>query len=166
MIRTCTHADCDKPARSATSPLCKMHYHRMYRHGTVERVATQVRTGPGRRYRSAHRPGHPLAMANGKVYVHRAVLFDAIGPGVHPCNWCRSPVAWDATRGDPRMLSVDHLNGEGDDNRPENLVPACSTCNATRGAQNRHRALKAIGWWSNHDTISRLSAGGRRTPIG
>jgi hypothetical protein len=144
-----------------------MHYHRQYRHGDAHKTAHKagVTASKGRRYRSAYRPGHPLAMANGKVYVHRAELYDKIGAGVHRCHWGGIAVRWEATRGDADCLNVDHLNGLGDDNSPDNLVPSCPACNTTRGSQARADALRSAGWWSEHDTIARLSKGGRKIRI-
>ena len=43
--KTCDIADCEKPARSRTAALCKMHYHRLYRYGTLERTTTLVERG-------------------------------------------------------------------------------------------------------------------------
>jgi 5-methylcytosine-specific restriction endonuclease McrA len=69
---------------------------------------------------------HPLAVV-GWVRQHRAVLYDAIGPGTHPCHNCGTPVTWGAT------LEIDHINHTREDNRPENLRPACRSC------QNAHK---------------------------
>jgi len=157
--RTCSVEGCVKPPRSGSAEWCKMHYHRWYRHGSVDSCATGVPTGPGRLYRLLELPGHPLADSANKVWEHRVVLFATIGPGVHPCRWCGKSVSWDSTRGDTDCLVADHVNGRGDDNRPENLVPACVACNNTRGAQARHDALVAAGFWSNHDTIARTRVG-------
>jgi 5-methylcytosine-specific restriction endonuclease McrA len=72
--------------------------------------------------------GHPLAIA-GWVREHRLVLYRAIGPGTHPCHHCGEFVEWGNT------LEVDHLNHDRQDNRPDNLRPAC------RGCQNAHRRI-------------------------
>lgn len=135
-----------------------MHYHRWYRHGDVRRVASKgsVSVSLGRRYRSVYKPRHPLATKNGKVYEHRMVLFDEIGPGPHACHWCETEVDW-LPKGDPRELQPDHLNDDGADNRIENLVPACRRCNALRGTQRRSDALREAGWWSNNDTVGNLA---------
>lgn len=85
---------------------------------------------------------HPLAtMASRnrsgnlvKLGEHRIVLYEKIGPGTHPCHWCKRPVRWapgEGPGGD--RLSCDHLNSDRKDNRPENLVPSCHGCNALRG---------------------------------
>lgn len=162
----CRVPECTKPVRSSGAELCGMHYHRLYRHGSVEKVArgpehTVVRG----RYKKAHAPGHPLACITGMVYVHRRILYDLIGPGSHACHWCAKSIVWEVPEGDPSRLHVDHLNGVRDDNRSENLVPACKACNTTRGCQARHRALVEAGYWSGNDTIERLSRGGRRPPL-
>lgn len=80
---------------------------------------------------------HPLAMPDGRVAVHRKVLYGKIGPGTHPCNWCQRPVTWTLrTRsegGREADLMADHLDGNCRNNRPANLVPSCSFCNVLRG---------------------------------
>jgi hypothetical protein len=68
---------------------------------------------------------HPLANRSGKVFVHRMVLFDEIGWGLHPCHWCGKLLPWDEIRGD-------HLNWIRNDNRLENLVVSCGPCNSRR----------------------------------
>lgn len=71
-------------------------------------------------------PDHPLAVA-GWVREHRAVLYEAIGPGAHPCYRCRKLVTWGQT------LEVEPRNHDRADNRVQNLAPACRGCqNATR----------------------------------
>jgi len=163
---TCTLADCDKPSRNTHSAaLCKMHYHRQYRHGSVDRTAQEadVTVSLGRRYRRVRAKDHPLADACGNAYEHRVVLYDEIGAGPHSCHWCGGDIDW-LPKGDPRCLQVDHLNNDGGDNRPENLVPACGNCNTARGSQRRSDALREAGWWSGRDTVAFLN-GGRRARV-
>jgi hypothetical protein len=80
---------------------------------------------------------HPLADRTGRVAVHRKVLLEKIGPGTHPCHWCRQPVTWmvraRADGGRVADLMADHLDGNCRNNDPANLVPACSFCNVLRG---------------------------------
>jgi hypothetical protein len=164
---TCTIDGCEKPSRNKSSAaMCPMHYHRWYRHQdpTKTQAESDVSVSLGRRYLSRYQPTHPLAMKGGKVYVHRTVLYDAIGPGPHACHWCGTEVDW-LPKADPRELQPDHLNNDGADNRPANLVPSCRSCNSTRGSQRRADALRAAGWWAGSDTISRLASGGRVTRV-
>lgn len=165
--RTCAVPDCTKQPRSGSADLCPMHYHRWYRHGSVDLTAHEARISAshGRRYRWRYAPGHALASrANGKVYEHRMVLYDTIGPGPHACHWCKTQVDW-LPKGEPAALQVDHLNGFGDDNHPDNLVPSCADCNIARAMQARADALRRAGWWANHDTIAGLKSGGRRPRV-
>lgn len=159
---TCSVPGCDKPLRSPGADWCAMHYHRWYRHGSVEKVAAKVRP-QFPRYRQTMRHGHPIAGKSGKVYVHRLVLFETIGPGTHPCHWCCRQVSWDLPKGQPDALQADHLNHDRLDNRPENLVPACGPCNTARGCHRRHELLVSLGFWSNNDTVAALKPriGGR-----
>lgn len=160
--RTCAIPGCPKPPRSGKAEWCKMHYHRWYRHGSTDRVATTagITASLGRRYKSVYLPDHPLANKYGQVYEHRVVLHAVIGVGPHSCHWCNRQIDW-LPKSDPDHIQPDHLNGLGDDNRPENLVPSCHGCNTTRGLQARADALRAAGWWSHNDTVAALRNGGR-----
>lgn len=161
---TCAVEGCTKPARSPNpripeSSWCPMHYHRWYRHGDLNRSG--VGSSFVRKYRSVYMPGHPLAAESGKVYVHRLVLFNKIGPGEHSCHWCDKKVTWTVRRG-PDKLVADHLDDAGDNNHPDNLVPSCAYCNTTRGKAARLARLQSAGWWSSHDTVARLRSEKRR----
>lgn len=94
-------------------------------------VTPKFKPHSGKDYRVIKEPDHPLAMANGLVRVHRAVLYAKIGPGKHDCHWCKKQVEW--MRGKSAdMLVADHVNGIKSDNDPDNLVPSCVGCNALR----------------------------------
>jgi hypothetical protein len=160
--RTCVITGCDKPTRSSGADWCKMHYHRWYRHGSTDKVAHRagITASLGRRYRTVPAKGHPMAMANGRAYEHRFVLYNELGPGPHACHWCGTEVDW-LSKGDPRNLLPDHVNSDGADNRIDNLVPSCMSCNTARALQARSDALREAGWWSSHDTIAALRDGRR-----
>lgn len=160
---TCIIDGCDKASRSKSPALCPMHYHRQYRHGKVTRVSKGTPgASNGRRYKTQAIKGHPLAGAENKIYVHRRVLFDAIGPGVHNCHWCGTELEWFLDKGHERSLHVDHLNDVGDDNRIENLVPCCVGCNNAKAGARRHNALRDAGFWSVNDTVAHLKAVSQR----
>jgi hypothetical protein len=96
--------------------------------------ACQRRLMRVKKYRYAYiylyQPDHPIADVSGKVMEHRMVLYDAIGTGPHACHWgCgREGLTWGGIRG----IHVDHLDGDPSDNRLENLVPSCQSCNKSR----------------------------------
>jgi len=162
----CTVDGCTLPTRSKHASMCMKHYHRQYRHGNADAVATRsnISVSHGRRYKTKYNPRHPLASKHGIVYVHRMVLFDAIGYGPHPCHWCKTPVNW-GPKGSPDELQPDHLNGYGDDNEIDNLVPSCRSCNIARAGQARSAALRQAGWWSEHDTIAALRTQSRKSKV-
>ena len=74
-------------------------------------------------------PGHPVTQGDGGAYEHRVVLYDAIGPGEHPCRWCGTPVTWGVE------LQADHVDGNRANNIRENLVQSCPGCNTRRNTR-------------------------------
>jgi hypothetical protein len=88
-------------------------------------------------YRTLTIHGHPLADRWGHVLEHRAVLYDAIGPGEHPCHWCGKPVSWLAPQR-VNGLDVDHVDFDPLNNDPGNLVPSCNSCNVRRALERRY----------------------------
>lgn len=108
-----------------------MHYTRKYRTGRLHRKERTKITVSSNGYVWAYAPAHPLAGKSGVVYEHRAVLYNAIGPGSHSCHWCGGSIEWRVT-GD-RKLVADHLDGDKLNNKIANLVASCHRCNATRG---------------------------------
>ena len=123
----CVVGGCTGLPRSARSPYCEKHYYRLRRTGSLStqtRISRHWKTDHG--YVACYAPEHPLATAQGSVYVHRKVLYDALGDKTQPCYWCGQVVDWE-------RLHVDHVNGDREDNRVENLVPSCPSCNSARG---------------------------------
>lgn len=92
-----------------------------------------IHTPHGNGYLTMRAPGHPLAGRNQRVFVHRKVLFDAIGPGSHPCHRCGIPVDWSEPF--PTGLVVDHLDHDRANNVISNLAPSCHPCNVSDGAE-------------------------------
>jgi hypothetical protein len=90
----------------------------------------------GNDYVKVWAPDHPLCDSRGALWQHRVVLFEAIGPGPHPCHWCGRELTWRARRGTPPRvddLVVDHLDGDRANNARENLVASCQPCNVSAG---------------------------------
>lgn len=127
----CEIEDCDKP-RYQRRRLCSTHTMRKHRYGdpliSKDRRGRTYANSNG--YLKQGQPDHPLADSRGEVYIHRATLYDSIGPGAHPCHWCSAQVTWGAD------LEVDHIDHDRANNQLCNLVPSCHGCN-TRRALNR-----------------------------
>lgn len=85
------------------------------------------------KYATVKIPGHPLAHRDGRVRVHRYVLFEKIGPGPHSCHWCGVEVTW----WEHLSLVVDHVDSDTWNNDPDNLVSACNRCNVSRWQSQR-----------------------------
>lgn len=102
-------------------------------------------------------PGHPLAPSSGIVVLSRVVLYDKIGPGEHPCHWCKKPVRWivGGGPGTPSSLLADHLDWDIQNNSPDNLVPSCHLCNS-------HRAKSRKGGLIGSEELT-VMWGGTRT---
>jgi hypothetical protein len=78
-----------------------------------------------------------LTVKGQKVPKHRVVLYQKIGGGKHSCYHCGKTVTWNAHHStDPDIaLVADHLDSDKLNNDPDNLVPSCNYCNATRTNQ-------------------------------
>jgi hypothetical protein len=89
-------------------------------------------------YLQVKMPGHPVARANGYAFVHRIVLYNAIGPGTHACHHCGKAVTWFDPN--PLGLVVDHLDFNRTNNALTNLAASCHSCNSGRGGNGLKRA--------------------------
>lgn len=133
----CGAEDCCRPARTPNGAMCEMHYYRARRASLPKKPQRPKASPPVRRVRDTHVqsggyrmrkvPDHPLAGRNGWVYEHRIVVFLKYGPGEQRCHWCDLSLSW-------KEAVVDHINEAKTDNRPSNLVVACSPCNRARGS--------------------------------
>lgn len=128
-IRHCSVKGCEK--KYAKNGYCSLHFLRMKRTGTTDDPPVPILDT--KRYIQRKIPNHPIATKNGRVLLHRAALYDKIGPGEHPCHWCGEIVSWEKSYPKhPDALIVDHLDHDRHNYSPENLVPACNPCNSQR----------------------------------
>lgn len=81
--------------------------------------------------RSVYVPNHPLCGVNGYLAKSRFILYEKIGPGLHPCTWCKKPLVWQKGLSS-NGIEADHLNWNRLDDQPNNLVPSCGVCNKRR----------------------------------
>jgi hypothetical protein len=100
------------------------------------------------RYLRATFRDHPTADSRHRILLHRAVLFDAIGAGPHACHWCKyDGLEWGLEPDDVARLIVDHLDGDGFNNRMSNLLPVHKWCNDNRSIIE----AKGIPWSTFYD---------------
>jgi hypothetical protein len=92
-------------------------------------------------YHEVKRPDHPLASADGSVLLHRAILYDTIGLGPHPCCYCGRDLNWYArlpiSKRPEDYLVVEHKDSWSLNNDPSNLAPCCGPCNNSKGCKNQ-----------------------------
>lgn len=116
---------------------CLMHYKRWRNNGDPN-VTRRREKGAGCINESGYllvtAKGHPLARSGGQALEHRVVLYDSIGPGVHPCHHCGRSVSWEKSypHDADDALVVDHLDHDRLNNELTNLVPSCDPCNRAR----------------------------------
>lgn len=125
---------CTNDTRSLNGKLCEVHYYRRYRTGVFDPRPKAGFTRRSHGYMSKNDASHPASTPGGTLYQHRAVLYDAIGVGPHPCHWCLKMVTWaPGKKTSFGALVVDHLDDNKANNDLANLKPSCHSCNATRG---------------------------------
>lgn len=96
---------------------------------------------PNVKHRMVTRKDHPIAPPSGVLAIARVNLYDKIGPGTHPCNWCKKVISWDAELYSDTAIVADHLNWDSENDEPENLVPSCNACNSHRRKTGHSKTL-------------------------
>jgi len=123
---------CNDEVYNISNKLCKAHFNQLHRHGKI-RQPNEYRAAAGfgclhnNGYFYVHDKSHPLAGARGRLSLHRKILYNKIGPGIHQCNWCDKLISWE-----DKTLFPDHLDWDRLNNHPDNLVPSCVKCNISR----------------------------------
>lgn len=123
--KNCLVKGCDKKYKA--HGYCQMHYKRA-KNG--HSLTGELKTLNPKRYRLITDRNHPLAFKNGRVLLHRKVLYDFVNGSKLPCFWCSIPLDWHGV--EHEKLCVDHLDHNRHNNDVTNLVPSCNSCNAGR----------------------------------
>lgn len=103
---------------------------------------------------SIRRPNHILAKKSGSVLISRMVLYEALQGKNANCHWCKLPLFWRVGTIQQILLDslcVDHLDGDTENNKIENLVSSCRACNANRGLNGRRQPRKCC--WCKKDFL-------------
>lgn len=125
-LKVCKNPKCDSPADRVTAGLCNTCYFRVRRNGHFGKM--RRRTSDPKSYLQTRDRQHPLArQSDGMLYEHRRVAYEKHGPECGDCYWCGVRLDWSTAK-------VDHVNAVKSDNRPDNLVLACESCNVQRAA--------------------------------
>lgn len=89
-------------------------------------------------------PDHPIAPPSGLIALCRVVLYEKIGPGPHPCEWCGLAIRWTPGKRPTRgSIVADHLDWNVHNNVPENLVASCLVCNSHRVRDHDRRLIRS-----------------------
>lgn len=137
----CKADGCERDAMYVGKGVCQKHYFRLRRGRPLEDRPRGVPflVDP-RGYLGVFEPGHPLALGNGVVAVHRKMLFDAVGGVVSECELCKKPLTW-------ASCHVDHIDENPGNNAIGNLRPLCMDCNVkrTRSIDRRGATVLVVG---------------------
>jgi hypothetical protein len=92
---------CDK--QMAARQMCQMHYRRWTLYNDPTITLRNPNPKSPAKYKMKVRRGHPNARSDGQILEHRLVMSEMLGRPLFPHE------------------NVHHMNGDGKDNRPENL---------------------------------------------
>lgn len=124
----CSADGCERKALYKGVRLCQMHYFRMWRNGSLEKLPTsrkqRIITPNG--YMRIFDPSHKLADKRGYVFEHRHVMWSVLGEDTGPCSICGKPESW-------ATCHIDHKDENRLNNDKNNLRILCRGCNTSRG---------------------------------
>lgn len=136
----CCVDGCNKETRAGgkNAIYCMMHYHRLYRYGTLERSKclglTYARKSDGRKLKTIEKD-HPLVSenTNNVTYLSRILLYEKHKNDTElKCNWCGVVL-------NIKTFEADHVDENPENDTIENLVLSCSSCNAERSRAKAYR---------------------------
>ncbi|SDJ39064.1 HNH endonuclease signature motif containing protein [Pseudomonas abietaniphila] len=137
----CSVENCEREASYKAAKLCKMHYFRVRRNGTVVKtpIGRALRYVTPNGYITLYKPGHPLANKTNCVFEHRFVMWPIVGPECRPCELCGLPQTW-------ATCHVDHIDDDRQNNTASNLRILCRGCNVKRGFRpESHEFRSSVG---------------------
>ena len=120
MKNTCSVDWCDKPERPESKPgaMCMMHYHRLYRTGSILKKPKIAET----------RVDTAGYLCYGHNRIHR-VVFRYAHPDVPPPCWnCGKELTWDMGK----KMHIYHIDKDRHNNDISNLRSSCWQCNVMR----------------------------------
>lgn len=143
-VGVCKVEGCHRDARYKSARLCQKHYFRMRRYGTTDTTRVghrkdRIVTPNG--YVRVSDDTHPLA-ADGYVFEHRKVAYDARQGVAESCELCGKAVTW-------RTCHVDHIDEDRQNNNESNLRVCCNACNTQRNPKSpryEHRGCMAVSY--------------------
>lgn len=80
---------------------------------------------------------HPAFIGWYNAHQHVLIAYNKYGEGPHSCHWCGHEIEWmfgewAGLDAEIRKINVDHLDDDGHNNDPDNLVLSCNSCNTKR----------------------------------
>ena len=155
----CSADGCDRNAEYKGAGICKMHYFRLRRNGTFEKlyVTRMARVVTPNGYVRIYDSGHDLSDKRGYVFEHRHVMWSILGKDTGSCRMCGKPESWDTCH-------VDHIDENRQNNSKENLRILCRGCNVKRGFKPESFEHRGVNGLIEFDGVKNTAAAWARDP--